>query len=255
MGAKKIEIEKEELVRLKEKGMTYVAIAQYLSEHGKSVSQATIFNRIRDYYNQASKEGRESNEQSSLKEKHETDKPVSWEKLYSKLEDNMIMEILMHGMTIEEYSKRLNRPEHKENLQKRFKKFRFVVEHDEKIKDKWLADQNLLEVVDRVESLTDHPKERYIRMIERIIGGNKCQHGNIDLIKYHVFKDNQDLMAYILSDSELSYGDYDLAVWNHTKKSYEEKIKRIFSRMHKIEMGIEKREKNSKKPIKEGQER
>ncbi len=63
----------------------------------------------------------------------------------------------------------------------------------------------------------------------------------------NVFKDNKDLMTFILSGCHIRYGEeYDIKVWNKRKAEYEAKIDKYFNRLYALEERARNKLKESK---------
>lgn len=222
--ATRLDVSDEEIVKLSKEGMTCREIHEHFEKNKISISMATIYNRLKKY-----------------REKEEI------EKIYYL--DDKIKEILLTGRSIKNYCIQEKCESDEPAIRERIKKFKLIVEHSQKQGDKWIPDNNFLDVIRVLESIGNfRPGDKYRIYLRPYIREGICTNGNITSIKRNVFQDNTDLMTYILSSYQLRYGEeYDIKVWNKLKKEYEAKIDKYFNRLHILEKNSRNKQKQNKK--------
>lgn len=215
------EEELQEIVKFRQDGLTYQQISEHLIEQGTSISRTTVRIKILEYYKVHGEPKRER-----------------------KYEDNL-KEILMTGMTIEEFISEFEKEDEKESIEKELKGLRFIAECSKKEDGEFVADNNFLKVLDIIEDSSEIIKW-YEGNTDRYVSDGKCRKGNIDLIKEKVFNENTDLMLYTVSRMNLTYHPgYDMRAYNIMKAEYEQKIDKYLERLYSIENNRRKSKVNS----------
>lgn len=162
---KEIDVDDEELVRLREEGLSYEKIARKMREKGISISLTTVDSRITEYYQKIGKEvikkTRKRKQQDTSNEKVEksqenisnreieilqaepedrkeakkTDVQENAEFVQigrtGKHYDNTIKYILMNGMTVNDFIAETGEPEERERIKRVLKKLIFLAWHSE----------------------------------------------------------------------------------------------------------------------------
>lgn len=206
-NSQRIHIENSELATLKEQGLSDKQISEYYAKQGINIAISTVSARLSIYYRTRDR----------------------------KMADVLLKDILMSGESIKEAT---DNDENKIRIVlNRLKRLRFVVENAKKVGDKWVPDNDFLEVIKRIECIDNNNSyNRFDPYIRTYINKGLCENGKIDLIRDKVFNRNADLMVYVLLGKDLKYGEqYDKKIWETHKKNYEEKIEKYFTRLYIME--------------------
>lgn len=216
------EEELNKLVELKEQRLTYKEVSEYFKQQGRVISACVLRKRLLEYY-----------------EKHGHPKRV-------RKYENDLKEILMSGMTIQEFISEFGEESERESLEEQLEKLRVIAEHSKKEDDKWISDNNFIRIINFVENSNDDLKW-YQGNIDRYVSDGRCKKGAIDLIKESIFgNENTDLMVYVLSRANLEWDNgYDSRVFKPLKAKYEQKVDKYLERLYNIENNRRKNKTNS----------
>lgn len=218
------EEETKKLAELKEHGFTYEQISKYFKDKGRTISTYVVSKRLLEYY-----------------EKHGKPKPKRVRKY-----ENDLKEILMSGMTIQEFILEFGEESQSKFLEEQFDKLRVVVEHSKKENDIWMPDDNFIRIINLVKDSNDEFR-KYQRNIDRYISNENLKIGAIDIIHDKEFgNENTDLMVYCLSRANLKWDNgYDFRVFKFLKAKYEQKVDKYLERLYNIENNRRKNKTNS----------
>ena len=264
---KRINISIEEMVNLKEQGLSDRQIAQIFTLRGKKISRSMVCTKLRQYYKSQQKEKPKaiikmatsiSNEEIvALKEQGLSNaaiaryftqhgKPISATAInkrltkYDQLQENsmgkvdVLEQILLNGMTIREYMKLNRKKLNEEGILNKLRRLRFVVEHIQKVEDKWVADDNFLEVMDILENQSSQQLET--KYISDMGDHASIPNGKLIDIENNVFNGNADLMTYILLRLKTQpSSELDQQEWQELKSKYERKVKSYLTKLHHFE--------------------
>lgn len=208
-----IDLNIEELLRLKNLGMSEIEISKYYESQGIYVSCMEINKKLQLYYNKP------------------TNKPYP-----AGLTDCMrLKELLMSGKTVSEYCK--EDPRKAENVRKDVSRLRVIVENAKREGKELVPDEEFLKIINILQNAEIKSASNiYMTPLSGYINKGICEKGNIDLIRYRMFDNNQDLMTYVLSGIDIIYRDYDKKVYDKMRKNYEEKVEKYLARLHKLEL-------------------
>ena len=268
-SASRRKVTDEQLYELKEKGLTDSQIVEYFNNKGIKISYSNVVVRLNRYYKQLGKPKPRGNKKEAQelmraeKKVQEEAKRKQQEKHIinllsgssSSVIDIRIVNMLISGFSIKE--KEFS-DEQIADINKRIEKLKFIARHSNKIGDRWIADNNFIEVLDFLQNPQNtHPSNIYEVSIKKHLNGNMCQSGKIDLMKKNVFGDNEDLMTYVFLGTDITFDpEYDRKVWNACKTNYKNKIELYFARLQELEKRQkEKNEATSRKVVKTGEER
>ncbi len=229
-------IKDEELVQLKEQGWSDYLIAKYFTEQNRPISIVSVCKRLNVYYKF---QGREK-----PKAIINSKPPNPNNKKIKKYNDNL-KEILMTGITIQEFISEFEQENNKETLDNQFEKLKVLAQCSEKSNNEWKPDVNFLVVIDIIQNPSEKLK-MYENNIDIYATNGICNKGKIDLIKEKIFAGNDDLMMYVSSRKKLQYcKGYDIRVYNILQKKYEQKVDMYLDRLYSIEDSRKcKKEKN-----------
>lgn len=230
---KKTEKYMKEIVELKEQGKSDKEIVEYLKEKGVRVSCLTINNCLKEYYNN----------QEKIKLKPEE---ATFETKIIKYR-NPIEEILMSGMTIEEFIAKHGKEKNEEKIRKYFANIRIIAKYSEKKNGKFVSDNNFIDVIDILDSVEDHTEEYRMMLSDYIVNGNFSKE-KIDVIKKEIFANNTDLMIYMLTRLGTDFlGSSDKKEFNIYKEQYKAKINKYLKRYKIMKNQIMQKNKNNAK--------
>ena len=215
----------EILVKLKEQGKTDKEISKHLKEQGTQMSKVTVNQRLRRYYDSLRREKPkitrtrkkidvDTQELVKLKKQKMTDKEIAEHMKYH----DEIEEILMCGMTIEEFITQYEQQDNEVEIREKFKKLRVVAEYSKKENGETIQDREFIRVLDLLEG----PKENMNKFnnINSYIVEGKLEKGKIDDIKDVIFHKNTDLMVYIFERLRMNLNKgYDERIFNQSRKS------------------------------------
>ena len=223
---KKSDIKDEELAQLKEQGWSDYLIAKYFTEQNRPISIFSVCKRLNIYYKS---QGRER-PKATINRKH----PNPNNKKIKKYNDNL-KEILMTGITIQEFISEFEQEDNKETLDNKFEKLKVLAQCSEKSNNEWKPDVNFLEIIDIIQNQSKKLK-MYENNIDIYVTNGICNKGKIDLIREKIFGGNDDFMMFISLRKNLQYyKGYDTRVYNILQKRYEEKIDMYLDRLYSIE--------------------
>jgi len=198
-------IEPKIFAELREEGMSDEEISEYLNKMGISISAMEVNDLLSQYYNST---------------------VIRF--------DDEIKEILMCGMTIEEFINKYEKQE-KEEIREKFEKLRVVAQYSKREKDEIVQDENMISVL----TILGNPDEnikRQRKIIETYIVDGVLRKGAIQEIKDTVFPKNTDLMVYILIRLNVNLNEgYDERIFNKLKKEYENKIDNYLRRIEQTD--------------------
>ena len=205
----------EELIRLKKIGMSDIEISKYYQNKGIYVSCMEINRNLQIYYN---------NQKNNLQSQ------------FPELTDcTVLKEILMKGKTIAEYCS--DDTIKAEKIKKYISRLRVIVENAKREGRKLIPDEEFLKIINILQNTEIKSASNiYMAQLSGYINKGICEKGNIDLIRYRMFDNNQDLMVYVLSGIDVIYKDYDKKVYDKIRKNYEEKVELYLGRLHKVEL-------------------
>ena len=134
---KKITISDEELVNLKEQGMTDNEIAQKLTKQGIKISESTVYKRLKKHYELQGKE----KPRVKFKRKSGVSKKIGEEKKYG----NPIKQMLMNGMNVYEIFP--DGGEQLEDAKRTLEKLKLISLYSEKANGEWVSDYDFAAVI------------------------------------------------------------------------------------------------------------
>lgn len=221
---KKIEIDNiEEIIKLKEQGMTNKELTEYLNKKGINILYGIVNKRIKEYYEK-----------------------IKQENVVDEIINNPIKEILMSGMTIEEITseyKEIN----EQKIRKDLAKLRVTAQYSKKENGKTISDDDFIEVIDILDN-TEEKMNKYKKWLNYYAKDGECPKGKIDLIRDNIFENNVDLMVYIMTRLGIDFQKgYDMRVFEMYKESYKQKIEKYLGRMESVEKSIKQKNKNKNK--------
>ncbi len=196
-GRKKINLPIDEVTLMLKQGKSLIEISEYFK-----VCPRTVRQRIKEHY--------QSNP--DLKKDENTSSA------------DILKEILLNGMTIDEYVQSSKTNITPSEINYKLKKLEFVVEHVAKSENKWVADNDFLEVI-----LT-------IRNQELL----QLSEGRIQRKGLNVFDNNKDLKTYfILRLKEKPSNENEQKEFQTLQNGYKEKIKKYFNSLQNLEAKTE----------------
>ena len=262
----------EELVRLKEQGMSNERISEYCKLHEMRIGAVTVGKRLKAHYESKGEKVPRSRsydidkvnaeELIRLRDKGKTlqeisgyykrkgikissqaiSKRIKEHKLAKAKEkreklDAELKAIMLNGESVRVYCQKNKCPEKEEQLKERIRRLKIIASKARKQGEIYIEDKEFLEVLTILDnSMMLYPANKYSVYINPYITNGTCRNGNIDLIQMRVFKRNKDLMCYILSAFKFRYGEeYDKKVWERLKQEHEAKIDKYMGRLHAIE--------------------
>lgn len=243
VGKRRIDISDEELVVLKEQGQTDQKIAEYFTSEKRKISRSAVSTRLMKYYKS---QGKEKTRTKRKSEKNNEQKSIQQTKVKRERKyDDELKEIFMTGMTVQEYVEEFEDEEKLESLELKFNKVRLLAMCAGRDNDKYVQDNDFIEVIDMVENPEEILK-KYMSFLKPWVSDGKCKKGRIDLIRDKVFNGNTDLMMYVLARLNITYyKGYDVRVSNMISKQYEQKINKYLNRLQSIEDNRRKNKINS----------
>jgi len=221
---RKTGISTEQLVDLKEQGMSDGQIAKHFSKQGIEIKSNTVAQRLYRYYKAQGKE------KPKIKRK-----PRVLEEENKKEYDNPIKQMLMSGMTVYEFFS--DEGEQLEDAKKTLEKLKIIALCSEKANGEWISDYDFATVIRyakgimEISELESHVKP-WLREIRKM--------GCTTFIKESICGKNADLTTYILSRFNLPNYKNDDTEFKVFREQYEEKIDKYLERLRIVEEGRRK---------------
>lgn len=247
----------EEIYVLKKRGYTYEEIADWYEKmRNIKVSSNTIKTMLDDYCRSVGLKIPKTIKKENIKIADNADNGnkdnIRSQRYFIALNDDETYEekmkkLLYSGKTISGYYwNKPNKKNEEDAIRSLTEKLIFLAEHTRKSNSGWLQDKNFIETLKLFgNKQVQSPYYKYKIYVEKIINGNICKGGNIDLIKTKTFRDNSDMMVFALSERGIIFDEiYDGKVWNKYKNNLEKKVDRYFSRLHSIEVKQKNRKNN-----------
>lgn len=248
-----------EIAELRRKGFSYSEIAKILTEQGKNISSQEVYIQLEKLNNVLKK--------NCLPEERTDLEKVNILTEEDKFELDKILqdEIIFRGTTISNWC-RITKNEYLKNcLIERVNKIRIIANHSKKVNDEFVEDKSLLEVLKIVENpKMEEPYKKYNVYLKGHIDKNDViENGKIDILIKQVFKNNTDLMVYILEGYQPKFikeeytneERYDERVYNQKKADFKNKVSNYFRILEQVE-NMERSREKVRKQIRtvEGQE-
>ena len=249
-GRKRIKISIQEILKMKEQGKSIQDISEY-----HNVSIGIIYSRLREYNklnNIKCNRGRKKvnlhidgiilmlKQGKSVKEiseyfkvspktvrqriKEHCQSNPDFKKDKNKSSTDILKEILLKGMTIDEYVQSSKTNITPSEINYKLKKLEFVVEHVAKSKNKWVADNDFLEVISTIQN------QELLQSLE----------GRIQRKGLNACNNNNDLKTYfILRLKEKPSNENEQKEFQTLQNGYKEKIKKYFNYLQNLEAKTE----------------
>lgn len=253
MGKHRKDILDEDLIKLRKKGMSYKEICEYYMKKGIKVSYNTIYDRLRFKKIIIDNDLEESEgvknttnpiytgkgKEKSAEEKKRVKRNISL--------DDRVKEILLTGESVKVYCTKEECQDQEYEICNRIRRLKIIAECSIKQGDRWIPDNNFLEVIRILESTQNlYPGEKYQVYLKPYMNGRLYKLGSTNTILRNVFRNNTDLMIYILSSNNSRVqGEYDIKFYKQLKEKYKAKIDKYFNRLHAVEENAKNKAKSN----------
>ena len=229
----------KEMIKLREEGYTYSEIAKKLTKDGKKITSQGVYLRLERFYNlrgENAKEGEKSGIE-KMKILRNEDKV--------ELDNILQKEIIFKGTTVDNWCRNTGSEYLKDCLTERLNKLIIIANNAKKENGQLVPDKDFVEVLKCVgDNKPTEPYKKYkLYLREYINKYGVLKYGAVDTLREKVFKNNSDLMVYILEGYQPKFAkeeytnneQYDEKVYNQKKKEFEGKVSTYVKRLELIE--------------------
>lgn len=233
----------KEMIELREKGYTYSEIAKILTEDGKKITSQGVYLRLERFYNlrgENAKEGEKSGIE-KMKILRNEDKV--------ELDNILQKEIIFKGTTVDNWCRNTGSEYLKDCLTERLNKLIIIATNAKKENGQLVPDKDFVEILKCVgDNKPTEPYKKYnLYLREYINKYGVLKYGAVDTLREKVFKNNSDLMVYILEGYQPKFAkeeytnneQYDEKIYNQKKKAFKGKVSTYVKRLELIEARAE----------------